>query len=79
MTKHEGRMTKEVQMTNDKLLNPKPVIPSEVEESRGKIFGTIQRDPSTALRSAQHGSDFGIRVSSLIRHSSFVIRHCRNV
>jgi hypothetical protein len=69
----------EFQITNDELTNRQAVIPSEVEESRGKIFGTIQRDPSTALRSAQDGSDFGIRVSSLIRHSSFVIRHCRNV
>jgi len=85
-------------MTNDKLLNPKPVIPSdlsavalakaEVEAAthrkksarrgfpfRGETLRSIRRAPSTTLRFAQDDSDFGIRASSFIRHSPFVIRH----
>jgi hypothetical protein len=65
----------EFQITNDELINRQPVIPSEVEESRGKTFMTIQRDPLTTLRFAQDDSDFGIRASSFIRYLSFVIRH----
>jgi hypothetical protein len=76
MTKVECRMPKEFQMTDDELLRPKPVIPSEVDESRGEIFRTIPRDPSTPNAfGAQDDSDFGIRASSFLRHSSFVIRH----
>jgi len=79
-------------MTNDELLRPKPVIPSEVEAvtqrtksarpgfpSQGESSTAIRRDPSTPLPSAQDDCDFVIRASSFIRHSSFVIRHCRNV
>ena len=76
-------------MTNDELLRPKPIIPSEVEAvtqrtksarpgfpSRGETFRTIPRDPSTPNAfGAQDDSDFGIRASSFLRHSSFVIRH----
>jgi hypothetical protein len=68
-------MTNEVQMTNDELMNPKAVIPSEVEESRGETLRAIRPDPSTPLRFAQDDCVFVIRTSSLIRHSSLVIRH----
>jgi hypothetical protein len=69
MTKHECRMT------NDELMNPNAVIPSEVEESRGETLTTIRRDPSTPLRFAQDDCVFVIRTSSFIGHSSLVIRH----
>jgi hypothetical protein len=55
-------------MTNDELRNPKAVIPSEVEESRGETLRAIRRAPSTPLRFAQDDCDFVIRASSFIRH-----------
>ena len=62
-------------MTHDELLRIKPVIPNELEESRGVSVTAIRRDPSTPIRFAQDDCFFGIRASSFIRHSSSVIRH----
>jgi hypothetical protein len=62
-------------MTNDEGMNRKPVIPSEVEESRSETLSAIRRAPSTPLRSAQDDCDFVIRHSEFLRHSSLVIRH----
>ena len=49
-------------------MNPKAVIPSEVEESRGETLRAIRWDPSTPLQFAQDDCVFVIGTSSFIRH-----------
>jgi hypothetical protein len=65
-------------MTNDRLNRNDEIKRRHSERSRGipwNHFKAAQRDPSTPLRFAQDDCVSVILVSSLIRHSPFVLRH----
>ena len=69
-------------MTNDELINPKAVIPSEVAESRGETLRAIDRILRLRFGSLRMtvSSSFGPRHSFVIRHWSLSLcLTCRSI